>query len=98
MIKLEERSVVVHLSDEGRRVLRQVGVGVPDTPGVLFDVEGTHERGIWVVTPKGVDHFRDYAVLSFTSSEGSFADHANSVATDRSGSVYLASRTLAQAI
>lgn len=48
MIKLEERSVVVHLSDEGRRVLRQVGVGVPDTPGVLFDVEGTHERGIWV--------------------------------------------------
>ena len=54
-----------------------------------------HERGIWVVTPKGVDHFRDYAVLGFTSSEGSFADHANSVATDRSGSVYLASRTLA---
>ncbi len=48
MIKLEERSVVVHLSDEGRRVLRQVGVGVPDTPGVLFDVEATHEQGIWV--------------------------------------------------
>jgi signal transduction histidine kinase/ligand-binding sensor domain-containing protein len=55
-----------------------------------------HERGIWVVTPKAIDHFRDYAVLSFTSSEGSLADHANGVATDRSGSVYFASRTLAR--
>jgi signal transduction histidine kinase/ligand-binding sensor domain-containing protein len=55
-----------------------------------------HERGIWVVTPKGIDHFRDYAVLSFTASEGSLADHANGVATDRKGSVYLGSHTLAE--
>jgi hypothetical protein len=48
MINLEEQSVVLHLSDEGRRVLRQVGVGVPDTPGVLFDVQETSTHGLWV--------------------------------------------------
>jgi signal transduction histidine kinase/ligand-binding sensor domain-containing protein len=54
-----------------------------------------HEGGVWVVTPKGVDYFRDYAVLSFTSSEGSLADHAHGVASDRHGAVFLASSTLA---
>ena len=54
-----------------------------------------HEGGVWVVTPKGVDYFRDYAVLSFTSSEGSLADHAHGVAADRRGAVFLASSTLA---
>ena len=29
-----------------------------------------------LLLPKGIDHFRDYAVLSFTASEGSLADHA----------------------
>jgi hypothetical protein len=48
MIKLEEQSVVVHLSDEGRRVLRQAAVDVPDTPGVSFDVQEVHEHGLWV--------------------------------------------------
>jgi hypothetical protein len=47
-MKLDDRSVVVHLSDEGRRVLRQVGVEVPDTPGVSFDVEESDEQGVWV--------------------------------------------------
>ena len=50
-----------------------------------------HEGGVWVVTPKGVDYFRDYAVLSFTSSEGSLADHAHGVAADRRGAVFLRS-------
>jgi signal transduction histidine kinase/ligand-binding sensor domain-containing protein len=62
----------------------------------ILSIFEDHERGIWIVTPKGIDHFRDYAVLSFTASEGSFADHANGVATDHRGSVYLGSRTLAQ--
>jgi hypothetical protein len=48
MIRLEEQSVVLHLSDEGRRVLRQVGVSVPDTPGVQFDVQETTNHGLWV--------------------------------------------------
>jgi hypothetical protein len=48
MIKLEEQSVVVHLSDEGRRVLRQAAVDVPDTPGVTFDVHETSDYGLWV--------------------------------------------------
>lgn len=53
-----------------------------------------HEGGVWVVTPTGIDFFRDYSVLSFTSSEGSRADHANAVTTDREGSVYLGSSGL----
>ena len=48
MINLGEQSVVVHLSDEGRRVLRQVGVGLPDTPGILFDIQETSNHGLWV--------------------------------------------------
>ncbi len=44
-MKLDDRIVVVHLSDEGRRVLRQVGVEVPNTPGVSFDVEESNEEG-----------------------------------------------------
>ena len=48
MIELKEQSVVVHLSDEGRRVLRQVGVELPDTPGVRFDVQEESERGMWI--------------------------------------------------
>ena len=54
------------------------------------------EGGVWIVTPKGIDHFRDYSVLSFTGSEGSLADHATGVAADRKGSVFLGSRTLAR--
>ena len=48
MIELKEQSVVAHLSDEGRRVLRQVGVELPDTPGVRFDVQEESERGLWI--------------------------------------------------
>jgi hypothetical protein len=48
MIKLEEQSVVVHLSDEGRRVLRQVGVELPDTPAVRFDVQEESDHGLWI--------------------------------------------------
>jgi signal transduction histidine kinase/ligand-binding sensor domain-containing protein len=53
-----------------------------------------HEGGIWIVTPKGIDHFRDYAVLSFTASEDSLVDHASAVAADREGSVFLGSSIL----
>jgi signal transduction histidine kinase/ligand-binding sensor domain-containing protein len=54
-----------------------------------------HEGNIWVATPMGIDYFRDYSVLSFTSGEGSLADHANAVATSKNGNVYLGSNTLA---
>ena len=76
--------------------LDHFGVGDGLTDRNVLSIFEDHEQGIWIVTPKGIDHFRDYAVLSFTSSEGSFADHANAVATDRGGSVYLGSRTLAR--
>jgi len=48
MMKLDERVAVVHLSDEGRRVLQQAGVGLPNTPGVSFDVKESDEQGVWV--------------------------------------------------
>lgn len=48
MISLEEQSVVVHLSDEGRRVLRQAGVELPESPGVRFDVQEESNRGLWI--------------------------------------------------
>jgi hypothetical protein len=47
-MKLGEQPVVVHVSDEGRRVLREVGVQLPDTAGVKFEVEEESERGLWV--------------------------------------------------
>ena len=47
-MSLEGQPVVLHLSDEGRKVLRQVGVDMPETPGVLFDVYETSEQGLWI--------------------------------------------------
>jgi hypothetical protein len=47
-MKLVEQSVVVHVSDEGRRILREVGVQLPDTPGVRFEVEEESNYGLWV--------------------------------------------------
>ena len=48
MIKLEDQSVVVHLTDEGRRVLKQAGWDAPETPSVRFEVQGSTEQGLWV--------------------------------------------------
>jgi signal transduction histidine kinase/ligand-binding sensor domain-containing protein len=58
----------------GRRVL-----------SILEDREG----GIWAVTPMGMDFFRDYATLSFTSNEGTLDTRARAVAVDGTDSVYL---------
>lgn len=46
MLKLEDQSVTVHLSDEGRRVLRQAGWDAPER--VQFDVQASTEQGLWV--------------------------------------------------
>jgi hypothetical protein len=48
MIKLEDQLVTVHLSDEGRRVLKQAGWDAPDTPSIQFDVQAASEQGHWV--------------------------------------------------
>jgi len=47
-MNLEEQSVILHLSDEGRKVLSQVGVVMPDTTGVLFEVQETSDYGLWI--------------------------------------------------
>lgn len=62
----------------GRRIL-----------SILEDREG----GLWVVTPMGIDYFRDYAVLSFTSNEGALDDRARAVAA-QGNDVYLGSDAL----
>ena len=62
----------------GRRIL-----------SILEDREG----GLWVVTPMGIDYFRDYATLSFTSNEGVPDDRAHAVAT-LGNDVYLGSDAL----
>jgi len=48
MIDLAAQNVVLHLSDEGRRVLQQVGVPMPEAAAVWFEVEEVQEQGIWV--------------------------------------------------
>ena len=62
----------------GRRIL-----------SILEDREG----GLWVVTPMGIDYFRDYAVLSFSSNEGTLDDRARAVAA-QGNDMYLGSETL----
>jgi ligand-binding sensor domain-containing protein len=57
----------------GRRIL-----------SMLEDREG----GLWVVTPMGIDYFRDYKALSFTSNEGTLDDRARAVAA-QGNDVYL---------
>jgi signal transduction histidine kinase/ligand-binding sensor domain-containing protein len=71
------------------RFVTQNGLSGRRILSILEDREG----GLWVATPMGVDYFRDYAVLSFTSNEGSLDDRARAVAaldTD----VYLGSESL----
>ena len=48
MVKLEDRRVVLYLSDEGRKVMRQAGIDVLDTGGLSFDIQETGEHGLWV--------------------------------------------------
>jgi ligand-binding sensor domain-containing protein len=62
---------------------------------ILALLEG-REGGIWVVTPAGVEYFRDYAVSSFTSREGVVSGHAEAVAADSHDNVFLGSDILVQ--
>jgi len=48
MVKLDDQRVALYLSDEGRRVLRQAGLGVPDAGGTTFDVLEASELGLWI--------------------------------------------------
>ena len=48
MVNLEDRRVVLYLTDEGRRGLRQAGLVVSDTGGFTFDVYETSDYGLWV--------------------------------------------------
>lgn|GEM_PF-1647916 len=57
---LKGQVVLVHLSDEGRRVLRQAGWDAEDAPPTSFEVQEETDGGLWVqLTAAG----RQYAVL-----------------------------------
>ena len=47
-MKLREQRVVVHVNDEGRRILREVGVQLPETAGAKFEVEEESSHDLWV--------------------------------------------------
>jgi signal transduction histidine kinase/ligand-binding sensor domain-containing protein len=53
-----------------------------------------HEGGVWVVTPMGIDYFRDYSVVSLSSDEGYLDARAVTVTADHRGTVFLGSRSL----
>jgi len=48
MVNLEDRRVVIYLTDEGRRGLRQAGLELSDTGGFTFDVQESSDYGLWV--------------------------------------------------
>ncbi|MGB9416855.1 MAG: triple tyrosine motif-containing protein, partial [Acidobacteriaceae bacterium] len=60
----------------------------------ILSILEDHEGDLWVITPMGVDFFRDYAVLSFTSNEGTLDDRARAVAVDGMDNVYLGGEAL----
>jgi hypothetical protein len=48
MVKLEDQPAVLYLCDEGRQVLKQAGLELPDASGIRFDVQEESDRGLWV--------------------------------------------------
>jgi signal transduction histidine kinase/ligand-binding sensor domain-containing protein len=48
------------------------------------------EGEIWVVTSRGMDKFRDLAVISYSTGEGLSGDDASAVATSRDGKTWVA--------
>ena len=60
-------------------------IGVTDRTGIFEDREGN----IWVVTPHGLEMFRDLSVTSISKLEGLHIDQVESVAAARDGSVWI---------
>lgn len=101
LLGARDGSVWIGTSDEGLYRLRgqhlehlELSDGLSDR-NILSLLEG-REGGIWVVTPAGVEYFRDYVVSSVTSREGLISGHAEAVAADSGGNVFLGSETLVQ--
>jgi signal transduction histidine kinase/ligand-binding sensor domain-containing protein len=101
LLGTRDGSVWIGTSDEGLYRLRggqlehfELSEGLSDR-NVLALLEG-REGGLWVVTPAGVEYFRDYVVSSFTSREGVISGHAEAVAADSHGNVFLGSDILIQ--
>jgi len=60
------------------------GLSADEAEGFLED----HEGNIWVVTPKGIDRFRDLSVLTYSIEEGLSSNDVASVLANRDGSIW----------
>jgi ligand-binding sensor domain-containing protein/signal transduction histidine kinase len=67
------------------RFVRADGLSSDLVLGLFEDVEGN----IWVATPNGLDRFRDFAVITFSSKQGLSSDTVLSVLPSRGGGVWL---------
>ncbi len=82
---------VVHVHD-GRTDVFSVSDGLSgeEVDRVFQDREGT----IWMVTPDGLDRFRDFAVATISVNQGLSDVNVGSIVADIDGTVWLANRTL----
>jgi signal transduction histidine kinase/ligand-binding sensor domain-containing protein len=101
LLGTRDGAVWIGTPDEGLYRLRgqqlehfELSDGLSDR-NILSLLEG-REGGIWVVTPAGVEYFRDYVVSSLTSREGVISGHAEAVAADSRDNVFLGSDILVQ--
>jgi signal transduction histidine kinase/ligand-binding sensor domain-containing protein len=63
------------------------------TGSAISQIFEDREGNIFVVNPQGIDQFRDYAVLSYSESEGLPQGFLTSVATTANGDVWVGART-----
>jgi signal transduction histidine kinase/ligand-binding sensor domain-containing protein len=61
------------------------GLSGDDVQGIFEDAE----HSLWVITPSGIDCFRDLPVVSYTKREGLSSDEPNSVYAAEDGTVWV---------
>jgi signal transduction histidine kinase len=58
------------------------------TADVVTRLHEDHEGNVWVLTPKGLDSFRDTPVVTFSRSEGMHLSEVDTVLVSRDGAVW----------
>jgi signal transduction histidine kinase len=58
------------------------------TADVVTRLHEDHEGNVWVLTPKGLDSFRDTPVVTFSRSEGMHLSEVDTVLASRDGAVW----------
>ena len=47
-MKIDQRDILVVLSQEGRRALRDAAIELPASPTILFQAQEEDEHGLWI--------------------------------------------------